>query len=142
MLSNAQSINISTVPASIPHIFATNYTNLQFISLISGSPFGCDWIFGVNGVPTALISAGVCDIDVSNDQYSTICTLSNGVFTFYYTNHLPLQNTFKFSISCLVPNMEEKIDIIVRGKKRCLMFILFFKVLYSKFRCAETLNVG
>jgi len=112
----AQQINLTTIPVLPDFIVATNFTNLQLVSTIPGSPISCDW-FRDNVPRNFYGNDGGCDPPtISTDDYSTNCFQGETFVNFTYTIHSPLQSNVDYFIDCYIPHrIRASIVIQVQG---------------------------
>jgi len=118
VVSEAQSITITTLPFLPDNIIATNYANLQLITLISASPITCSFVQD-GGNEVLFYATDGCLPDVSNNQFNTVCQKNGNMITFTYTIKSPLHENMNYLVACFLPSIEQKvITLQVQGKTK------------------------
>ena len=113
----SQQITITTFPVLPLSTVATNYTNLQIISTITGSDslISCHWV--KDGRSSNFYNE-MCLPNEKTANYSSDCQESGSTVTINYTIYSAMFADVDYEVSCFFPDsVFEVVNFQVRGAK-------------------------
>ena len=110
----AQKINMTTNPDLPEDIVASEYTNLQLVATITGSPIACH--YAKDGRTSLFYESNGCSPNNSNAEYSSHCEENDDTIKFTYTILPPVLDDINYEVVCSFPKQFWKaISIQVKG---------------------------